>query len=336
MKKNLINRIESYFNFINEKLDQKVIIFIFFLIVSTISWFLIALSQEYSAFIRYPVRYINFPPDKILVNDLPKYFDLFVESYGKTILKYRLRSSRKRIIINVNSYPVFKMPESDSKYYILTNSARDKISNQISSDLRLLEIKPDSIIFEFAKSITKKIKVKPNIDVELEKQFMLKSEILVYPDSIQVSGANNIIDTLKYISTKYQKFSKVDKTIQKNIPLFPNKHLSFSNNKVLVTILVEQYTESEIIIPISVDNIPDSIVLKLFPNAVEVVFNVSLSNYNKIVPGLFEAVVDYNSIYIDKTYQPKFLDVTLERYPSYIQSVRFKPASVEYIIEKND
>ncbi len=336
MKKNLINRIESYFKFIKEKLDQKVIIFIFFLIVSTISWFLIALSQEYSAYIRYPVRYINFPSDKILVNDLPKYLDLFVESYGKTILKYRLRSSRKRIVINVNSYPIFKISGSESKYYILTNSERDKISNQISSDLRLLEIKPDSVIFEFANAITKKIKVKPNVEIELEKQFMLKSEILVDPDSIQVSGPSNIIDTLKYIFTKYQKFSKVDGTIQKSFPLLPNKHLSFSNRKVLVTLMVEQYTESEITIPISVDNIPDSIVLKLFPNSIEVLFKVSLSDYNKVIPGLFEAVVDYNNIYIDKNNQPKFLNVTLERYPSYIQSVRFKPTSVEYIIEKND
>ena len=336
MKELLFDRIIKLYVLIKAKIDQKVIIFIIFLFISTIFWFLNALSREYSTDIRYPVRYINFPSDKILVNDLPSHFNLLVKSYGYNILKYKLRSNRKRIIINVKSYPIIKKEGTTSNYYILTNSGRDKISTQISSELQLLEIKPDSIIFEFADAVTKKVKVKPNIDVELEKQYMLKYKISSIPDSIEISGPNNIIDTIEYVLTKYQRFRKVNESIEKNISLIPNRHLIYSKKKVLITIPIDQYTESQSIVPIIIKNLPDSLNLKLFPNSVTFSYYVCLSDYSKLRNDLFEVFVNYNEINKNYNEESEFLDVLLGSYPEYVQSIRYKPNKVEYLIERND
>ena len=74
---------------------------------------------------------------------------------------------------------------------------------------------------------------------------------------------------------------------------------------------------------------PDSLIVRTFPKEVNVTYFVALSDYDKVVPQLFEAVVDYN----ESIGQEK-LNVKIVNSPDYIQSLRFNPKSVEFIIEK--
>ena len=78
-------------------------------------------------------------------------------------------------------------------------------------------------------------------------------------------------------------------------------------------------------------NVPYGYDLKTFPGNVSVSCMVSLSNYDKISPMLFKAIVDYNSISDNK--QSK-LKINLVKYPSVVSNIKIYPKSVEYIIEK--
>jgi hypothetical protein len=57
-----------------------------------------------------------------------------------------------------------------------------------------------------------------------------------------------------------------------------------------------------------------------------------LSDYDKVVPQLFEAVVDFDDI----AKQENKLNIKITGAPDYIQSLRYSPKSVEYIIEKKN
>ena len=61
---------------------REVAVFSFFLVLSFIFWFLNALSKEMNGRIDYPVRYINFPADRALVNELPDRLNLMIS--GRT------------------------------------------------------------------------------------------------------------------------------------------------------------------------------------------------------------------------------------------------------------
>ena len=62
-------------------LNKRFLIFFFFLLLSILFWFLTALNKEYVTSISYPVRYIRFPEDRVLVNDIPDRLDLTVANF---------------------------------------------------------------------------------------------------------------------------------------------------------------------------------------------------------------------------------------------------------------
>ena len=181
------------------------------------------------------------------------------------------------------------------------------------------------------------VKVRPDIEIELEKQYMLKYNIRSNPDSILVNGPKHIADTLKYVYTKNEKLQQLNRSVTIDISLKPMRNVTFSVKKVRLIIPVEQYTESSLNIPILVLNTPDSIIIKTFPSSVDVLFNICLSDFNKINPALFEVAADYKQI-VSRTGEEsdRFLDIEINRYPDYVQAIRVNPKKVEYIIENND
>ena len=314
------------------RFNRKLIVFLFFLLLSTIFWLLNELSKNSTTTITYPVMYTNLPRDKILVRELPSRFDLIIEAPGFTLLKYTLSNRLVPLVFNVDAYPPRIMSGEDSeKYYILTSSARERLARQLRSDVQVLSISPDSLIMEFGDMVSKTVPVVPDLNIEFSKQFMQSGDITVTPDSITVSGPDIIIDTLQRVYTKHLEILEMDQTETRNVVVESIKNVSFSHKKVDVTIPVEQFTEAILEIPIENLHVPDTLVLKTFPGTITLSCMVSLNNYDKLSPHQFRAIVDYDGI--ENNLSNK-LKVSLAKTPDYIRSVRFHPINVEFIIEK--
>ena len=108
------------------------------------------------------------------------------------------------------------------------------------------------------------------------------------------------------------------------------KPLDFSDDEVEVAVSIEKFTEGTQKLKLNVINVPDTLVLRTFPNELSVLYFVALNDYDKVLPQLFEAVVDYNDIKV----QENKLTVKLLNSPEYVNSIRINPERVEYIIEK--
>jgi hypothetical protein len=151
------------------------------------------------------------------------------------------------------------------------------------------------------------------------------------PDSIKVFGPRIIMDTLKWIATEPIEKDKVSDTIRKVVSLIPVRTLQYSHDKVDVVVPVEKFTEKTLSIPIEAINLPNNLMLKTFPGYISVSTMVSVSDYNRLNPDLFRAVVNYNDISENGS---RKLKVSLVRVPNYIVNTKFLPKSVEFIIEK--
>ncbi|UCG27222.1 MAG: hypothetical protein JSV24_09625 [Bacteroidales bacterium] len=314
------------------KFDRKLIVFLFFLLLSTIFWLLNELSKNSTTTITYPVMYTNLPRDKVLVREMPSRFDLLIEAPGFTLLKYTLSNRLVPLVFDLNAYsPRILSNASSEKYFILTSSARERIGRQLRSDVRILAILPDSLIMEFGDIVSKTVPVIPDLNIEFSKQYMLSGEIMTTPDSIIVSGPDVIIDTLRQVYTKHLDINQMNQTETRDVSIESIKNVTFSHKKVDVTIPIEQFTEAVLEVPIEKLHVPDSLVLKTFPGTITLACMVSLSNYDKLSPHLFRAVVDYEGI--ENNLSNK-LKVSITKAPDYIRSVRFHPVNVEFIIEK--
>lgn len=318
---------------LKRKSGNKILIFLFFVALSALIWFFNALGKEYSTYISFPVRYTNFPPGKILTNNLPKKLWLQVNAKGNTILKYKLRSNINPVVFNVKSFASEQLLENGKQeLFVLTSLARERLQAQLNQEIQITDIEPDTLFFELATVDSKKVNVIPDIQVSLEKQYMQKGEVQVQPDSVVITGPSNIIDTMDYVTTESYQFKNVMDTVTRELDLMDVNNVNYAYNQVEVTLFAERFTESEINIPIRMENVPDTIRLKTFPRQVNVTFRVGLSDYDKLSPDMFRAVVEFDSTMI--TEPPRKLDVQLEKYPNFISSVSHNPATVDYILEK--
>jgi hypothetical protein len=107
--------------------------------------------------------------------------------------------------------------------------------------------------------------------------------------------------------------------------------ITFSQQKVAVTIPVDRFTEVEQRLTIVPVNVPDSLNLIAIPGQVSATFRISLSNYNKVMNDPLVPKVDYTSI--TRNSQPR-LTVFLDDTPDYVINLRFNPKATEFIITR--
>ena len=312
-------------------LNKRFLIFFFFLMLSILLWFLTALNKDYITSIDYPVRYIRFPEDKVLVNDIPDRLDLTVEASGFTLLSYKLRSRITPILIDVNSYSPNKFRNDPSSIFILSSDAKDGIARQLSNEINIIDIHPDSLIFRFARRAEKLVPVLPNLDLSFEKQFMQVGPYTLEPDSISISGPVVIIDSIVEVKTEEFVRSEINESFNEELKILPINKIDFNPVEVWLQVPVEKFTEASLTIPIEVVNLPDSLVLRTFPGEVNISCQVGLSAYESLNEHLFRAEVDYAEA---GTMLGSKLQVNLVKVPEYIQALNYTPKSVEYILEK--
>ncbi len=328
------SRVNKIFIFIKRKVKnfsyQNAIVFLVCLALSSFLWLLNSLEKRYTSRISVPVNYVEFPKDKQLSGLLPQKFDLLVDAYGYTLLSYKLRLAFSPILINVSELLDNSIERGNRYQYIVSLvTHKEEIEKQISSEIRILSIKPDSLIFNFSKIISKKIKVKPNLKVSFENQYSLMDDATSKPDSIRVSGPKNVLDTLKHVFTSFHNYTNLSHSIEEKIAMQPIRGLTIAENEVSVFIPVEQNTEVSFEVPIKVINKPSNTVLKIFPDKVKVSCRIGLSKYKNLDYNTFHAFINYEKISLKDTRLP----VLFENMSNVVLSVSYSPKEVEYILE---
>ena len=314
--------------------DGKLFIFLICFAISAFFWTLNNLSKNYTARISFPVKYIDLPSGQKLSQPLPEDLECTVNAYGFTLLRHKLRLSFSPILINVGELKVKHKITGDnhSSFSASTEANRSMIVNQISNEIQVLSIYPDSLFFNFSAIIQRKFPVKPEVEVTLLNQYMLKQPPYTVPDSVIVKGPEDILDTLKYIPTRQQSYKNLSSSIQRNVSLDGNDDLQFSPRRVVLNISVEQITEGTKEIPLVVQHVPDSIELKAFPSSVKVSYKVGLSQYDQITGNSFEPVIDFDSINTSRQKLP----VSMIKFPQNVISYDYYPKEVEFILEKKN
>jgi len=313
--------------------NGKAFVFSVCLALASFLWFLNALEKHYTDHIKVDIRYINLPKDKDLTGKLPEKLDLTVDAFGYTLLRHKLSLSFSPVLIDVNDLTNNYLENKFlSKYTISLNGHKEEIAKQISSEIEIISIRPDSISINVSNVIEKLVKIRPIVNASFAREFILQKPPVVSPESILVRGPQDILDTLKYIYTKPIELKNISNNVERDIDLVLLPELKSEVDEVTVQFSVEQFTEAKFEIPVQVINQPDSFQIKTFPAKIKVTCRVGLSQYNRLNNSSFRAVVDYlhRSGVISK------LPIILDRAPENVLSVDYFPKEVDYIIERKD
>ena len=328
MQNNTRNKITSFLKRMKAFLTTRdALIFLFFLICSSLFWFSITLNKTYELTVKIPIEYSNVPPEIEFTTELPDSFYVKLKDKGTSMLAYQFKNFDP-VVINFNDYSVYS---NNKSWSISTATHFEKfVKKQINQSSFIIDYNPDEIVIEKKLLDSKKVAVIPLVNINLKKQYFLCEDIKTTPDSITLYGYKEVLDTLNYVYTQKHTTENLNDTLDFFLQLDIPKHCKANPNKVKVFAPIEFYTEKDIDLSIRVKNLPENIVVKTIPEKLNLSFLIGLSKYKEIRPSDFILSIDYESLRQSDTNTET---VILESFPQYIKQPYLKNDKVKWLIE---
>lgn len=297
--------------------------FLFFLIFSTIIWLLVQFSKQYTEVLTVPIAYENYPKDKMIEkkgDDL----EMRVQQTGFQIAWFKL--FRPKLKVDLSNLP------SDSTHLVYNLREHSNIlEKKLPINFNQLEFLNNKLYIPFQNKSLKKVPVKSRIKIEYAPGYSSEEEIHFTPDSVKISGSQELIDTVSQVYTKAIDKKNVEENLTGKVNLDDRAgEIDLYRNTINYHLEVEKFTERELHVPLVVINAPKNMNIKLYPSGVDLRFKVSLKRYHQIKSIDFKIICDYNAL----TDHQKFFIPQIVEKPDVIKNVNVSPRKVQYIIKK--
>lgn len=310
------------------KNNRKIKVFLFFLVLSSIIWVLMKLSNTFISQVAFNVEYTELPKDKMVQKKPVSELELQIKAPGFMLLKYKFK--KRKILLNLKN-----ISRNKNGYYLLPNKQILALNSQFSNEIEIMSVLRDSIFIEIGNSISKKVPIIPNLEIQYKAGYNLVEKLLLIPDSVVVSGAKKLIDSITGITTSTLKLNDVYKDITVDLLLkspYKSEQIKMSGIKVKVNGKVDKFTEGTFKIPVTIINVPFGVTVTTFPKEIEVIYQAGLSNFSKITQNDVSVVFDYKQYENDTLIS--YLTPIIEQKSEFIYALKINPPQLEFLIQK--
>ncbi|OIQ39113.1 MAG: hypothetical protein BM563_04690 [Bacteroidetes bacterium MedPE-SWsnd-G1] len=309
------------------KSNLKLRMFLVFLVLTSVFWILIKLSKSYSSDAEFNLLYKNLPAERVFQNDPLSSVNVALKATGFELLKYKFNTKTLNVDLNNLRY------KKGIEYYFLPNNHLPELNSQLQDNANIERVLSDTIFFNLGQNLVKKIPVKLNANINFKLGFDFVDELTITPDSIELIGPIQVLDTIHEIWTDTVELSEVNSAINKEVSLvfFNDNNLTISNSNVLLSAEVDKFTEGSVKVAYEVINLPDGMELTTFPKELTVYYKVGLKNYNRITEENFIIICDFSH---SKENALEYLIPQLQNELSLVSAVRFIPNKIEYLIKQ--
>ncbi len=306
---------------------KKIFVLIICLIVSMVLWLLNDLNKIQTTTVHIPVRFSGLPYDMVPTNSLPSTVEASIEATGFTLLWRHFTSEKEVMDISL------KLDQggvvAGKNYLFNINYYTDDISRSLGPHIRVRRLFPDTFSVRFEKRFVKKVPVKLSADLQYQKEFYQSGDLVLRPDSVIISGAEEKVTLIDSVFTKRLILKQVKKSYEGNIELDPINGISYSVSQINVKLPVEQFTEKQISTKIIPTNVPPNYELNTIPDQATINLLVPISVFNSVSPVQFVLTVSFP----DKRNKMTKLFVSIAQKPDYVKVVNIAPASVDFIVK---
>jgi hypothetical protein len=299
--------------------------FAVFFVFTSILWLLVELSETHSATLVYDIQYVSVPEDKLLLGDPVNFINVKVKGGGYAIIKNRI--FRKTLKLDVS-----RIENKEGNFILTPQYLEAAVKEQLSKDITFINLQRNAIVLQLGQNSKKRIPVVPDLSISFERDFDLYGKLNIEPDSINVIGPENIVDTLSALKTNKIVLSDINADIfsETNIQI-PEalKDVKFSNTKIIIRGRVVRFTEKIVEVPIIITHKPDNLIIRLFPEKVKVKCIGSLADLKKVLPNDLMVTADF-----EEAKKTGVLIPEVKKYPEYLRSAEIVDKKVEFLIKK--
>lgn len=281
-------------------------------------------SKHYNQVIEIPVEYINVPPDKLLINN-PDNLHLRMKENGFRVAWFSMFPPTLQVDVS-------KAVEDDGVLRYIIDEHRGDILAQLNIDFDDSQFVKDELAINYEQRQEKKLPVILRIETEYAAGFGAVKGFQISPDSITVSGPDNIIDTLSMLYTRPVKLKNIKEDISSTVGIDTSgiRHLTLYQENVNYSVDVEKFTEGNVVVPIELINVPNNLNVVIFPKETLLFYQVNLKDYNKVTPSDFRVVADFSKVRENQD----FLLPEITKEPEFTTNHRINEKRIQFIIKK--
>lgn len=264
-------------------------------------------------------------PDSLLLTGASKLeVDTRLRASGFQFLSYNF--GRENLSIDLS-----EVKRTKGNYYISRDAYQKQIENQLPGNMALLQVDQDTLFVYFKKMISKEVKVRPNLTIDLAQNHLLEGPLIVNPPSIMIRGPKNEIELIDEILTASSTFTNVSEDFNATVALL--KPAEFENtiydiDQVQISAEVFRFSEQLIEVPVTVINIPEGSEIKTFPNTAPILCKARLDQLKNLRPQEFELVADFSA---DRR-ENQQMDLKLMNKPDGVYDAQLMIKKVEFIL----
>lgn len=307
--------------------QKKVKVFSLFLLCSSLAWFISNLSESYESRAYFNLNYRNLPDSLLLGTHSEEQIEAKLRASGFQFLYYNFFKQRMDIDISQVAY-------QNGRYVLDEAPLKRQMEQQLSQNISLIELDRRQLAVDLYQVDAKKIPVNAKLDLRLQQNFILDGKLRISPDSVEVKGPKNEIDTIRAIKTVPIQLTNVNSDFSNDAALVFPKGLDntiFSVAQVKVSGKVSKFSEKVFEVPIKGMNFPEGYEAKIFPNSVTVLCKATIDRLKEISATDFEIIADYAQLN-GSANSTLFLELSTK--PENVYDVRMEENTVNFVLEQ--
>lgn len=322
------NSTADYFSFFR-KIKRDHFIFFMCVVIATLFWFLIKLSDVYTVTYVFDVNYNNVPVEKRLTSITDSTLTIDVTARGFALVEMGFGREHIPLSIDLRKYQLIH--DKGFSFYIYTQELRKRLANQLGVEETNIILSENRLAFKLEELQSKKVKVVPMYTLNFKDQFGAYMNPRIQPDMVDVYGPASALDTLSAVYTNNLILNDVDTDMKMSLELKNSKPelINYNISTITLEVDVERFTESSVTIPINLS--ANKIPIKTFPSSVKVFYKVAQKDFNLIQAAQFNVVTDLQGVKLKEVAK---LHLILDRYPNNVSNIRLVPADAEFLILK--
>lgn len=255
-----------------------------------------------------------------------------IRTSGAKLLMLLVKKSIAEVTIDVTHVTHVKALFGSAS--ISTVSCIGNLSKLLNTDVDLIKVKPDSIRFIFGKSFTKKVFIKPQVQINYNIPQGIFKRIKVTPQFINISGDSVTLSKIDTLYTEKIVLNNLNQRVEQQTSIQLPEELeglvALSNEKVKLQINLDEYAQKTMQLPVRVLNAPANTSVKTFPAFVNVVITAPYVLFDSLNILSVKAFVDYRQT-LEKNEK---LIVIVSSSINDSKVTQISPQKVEYIIRK--
>ena len=285
------DRVKSIFadptanNFEREKAPRrKGLVITLCTLASAILWFMFSMQETYTQFFVFPTSVENVPPEQALIDLPPQTIRVQVQGQGVQLL--RLYYQPPTIVLDAAASPI------DVSVAV----------SELTGPVRMESVMPTRIDLSLEERITRKLPILAAVDIQVESGYQEMGPRILSPDSVTVSGARSIVESLTNWQTIPVRVIQVNEpttlllTLRDSLAGLVELDVSESNFDVDV----QAFTEGRRQIDVRVENAPAGQEIAFDPSSTTVTFQVPVNQFDLAQSSdEFYAFIPYDEIRSD-------------------------------------